>query len=69
MRFVSEYKHDARGRSVYKSDTNRMGVLQLLCIIVRERIKGAPSFCSVLSALFYSSCFIASVVSVEQTRE
>ena len=34
----------ARGRSVYKSDTNRMGVLQLLCSIVREQIKGAPMY-------------------------
>ena len=59
------YKHDAQGRSVYKSDTNRMGVLQLLCSIVRERIKGTPSFCSVLSALLYSLWFIAGVVSVE----
>ena len=55
----------ARWRSVYKLDTNRMGVLQLLCSIVREHIKGAPSFYSVLSVLLYSLCFIAGVVSVE----
>ena len=53
------------GRVFITSDTNRMGVLQLLCSIVHEWTKGAPSFCSVLSILLYSSCFIAGVVSVE----
>ena len=53
------YKHDARGRNV---DTNQMSVLQLLCSIVREWIKGAPSLCLILSILLYSSCFTADVV-------
>ena len=55
-------KRDPRGHRVYKSDTNRMGVLQLLCSTVREWIKGGPSFCSVLSVLLYSSCFTTGVV-------
>ena len=37
-------KCDAQGRIVYKSDANRMDVLQLLCFMVSERIKGAFSF-------------------------
>ena len=49
----------ARGWNVYKSDTNRMGVL-LLCSIVHEWIKGALSFCSVLSVL-YSSLVLCTV--------
>ena len=33
----------AQGRSVCKSDANKMGVLQLFCSIVCEQIKGAPN--------------------------
>ena len=51
-------KGATQGQSVYK---NRIGVLQSLCSIVRERIKGAPSLCLILS-LLYSSYFTASVV-------
>ena len=44
MRFVSAHqcKCDARGRSIYKSDTNLMDVLTYNCFvyIVREGIKG-----------------------------
>ena len=36
---------NARGQSVYKSDTNRMDVLQLLGFMVRQQIKGALSLC------------------------
>ena len=32
-------KRDARGQSIYKSDTNQMDVLQLLCFMVHEQIK------------------------------
>ena len=45
-------KHDIREWSVYKSDTNQMGMLQLLCSIVREWIKSALSLCSLLSVLY-----------------
>ena len=45
MKFVLICKHDAQGRSVYKSDTNRMDVLQLLCFMVHEQIKGALRLC------------------------
>ena len=37
-----------RGQSVYKSDTNQVGVLQLLSGIVCEQIKGTPSLCLLL---------------------
>ena len=35
----------AREQSVYKSDTNQMNVLQLLCVMVGDWIKGTLSLC------------------------
>ena len=38
-------KGAARGQRIYKSDTNQMGVLQLLCSnSTHEQIKGAPAY-------------------------
>lgn len=41
MMLSSDFVNTTRGRSVYKS--NRMGVFQLLCSVVRKRIKSAPA--------------------------
>ena len=38
-------KCNARGWSIYKSDTNQMDLLQLLCFMVCEQIKSALSLC------------------------
>ena len=43
----------AWGRSVYKSHTNWMDVLQLLCFMVCERIKGALSLCLAWRTILY----------------
>ena len=46
-------KRNARGRRVYKSDTNLMDVLQLLCFMVCERIKGVLSLCLAWRTILY----------------
>ena len=46
-------KGAARRWSIYKSDTNRMDVLQLLCFIVHERTKGALSLHLVWDIILY----------------
>ena len=40
---------------MYKSDTNTISVLQLLCVVVHEQIKGALSLCLVTLLCGWSS--------------
>ena len=46
-------KHNTWGQSVYKSDTKGMDVIQLLCFMVRERIKGDLSLCLAWRTILY----------------
>ena len=45
-------KHDAQGWSIYKSDTNWMDVLQLLCFMVNERPESAYKLVSGMKNYF-----------------
>ena len=51
------FKRDGRVRSpsaeLYKSDTNQMDVLQLLCFMVHEQIKDALSLCLAWRMILY----------------
>ena len=46
-------KRDTQGQSVYKWDTNWMDVLQLLCFMVCEWIKGTLSLCVAWRMILY----------------
>ena len=52
-------KRNVQGQSIYKSDTNRMDMFQLLCFMVCEQIKGTLSLCMAWRTILYCwSCAV-----------